>query len=197
MMRDYLSDYLNDTPPAPLPMVEQSSGVNLEYAYPIRPSKPSKLLLETRKEGFDGFDGSLPYTYSRIYGGRRQRVPEAKERNHAARVRPESERLNGRAFAWLHRLGVRRLPMWGVCRAVSSSKAEADTLFAALALAEGLPEARAVEQLRRARPFDGKAAEIVSKVINTGAKANPELYAAYCRAHPFAWELGLNPNVDF
>ncbi|MDQ3648902.1 MAG: hypothetical protein M3458_01225 [Acidobacteriota bacterium] len=112
-------------------------------------------------------------------GSRRSKVKSAKSEQQATR-------------AFLSSLGVQRLPLWTVCRQISATPREADLLYAALALADGLTATHLEEQLRRISPCGAQAGSIVREAAERGMEAlTEERVAAYISVHPYKWELGL------
>src|SRR2546423_530925 len=125
-MRDYLTAFLRRTPAA------ASLGECAECATPEQLPELTKPLPAQPQTGSVSFDSALTLTQT-----------ESPRAQPMAATEPQEGRTRG---AWLRRLGVRRLPLWSVCRSVSRTVAETDLLFASLALADGLPEQHLIEE---------------------------------------------------
>ena len=169
-MRDYLATYLSQAPDV-LPV----------HATPEQVPKLTKPMTAVEGEGFGTFGTALPREY-------------AENKRTRAAVNPA--KLEGRARnAWLQRIGVERLPLTSVCHAVSATTREADLLFAALALADGLPAEHVAEELRRVSSSSlcsMQADHVVHEALQRKAEVlTRERIMAYVEAHPFRWELQL------
>ena len=178
-MRDYLAMLLHKEPErTPLSVPAAIS----ENVCPTELTKLTQPANSTSKQGSVSFVSSPAYTFSE-----NKRLPEA------CKVACNPADFEGRKrVARLRSLGVERLPSWVVCREVTSTTAEADLLFAALALADGLPIEHVADLLRRVSPCGTEASARVGEAASRVDVLTPGRVAAYIAAHPFKWELRLN-----
>ncbi len=214
MRTDYLAAFLAQAPVSfEIPTPEQVSKVSKggSDTFDTAPKVEYPTTQTATGRGFDTFGTASRVAYPKL----RKPNLELNSLKKQSRISPHTTSKQGskvskpirrERVAKPRRRGkaLRPTPLWQACtEATSSASGEFDVeaaglLYGALALRDGHTSDEVCEMLRKVTPRAGSAADycagIVRRVsVNPTAHITTELAAKYVAAHPFAWELGLNP----